>query len=266
MIKKASIKRVLNLCLMSIVLFILAGCTTQNYSVAINEDNTVSFTTKVSMKNNTLNQLQELQLDSNVFSESPTDIFQPVTEVYEQRGFQATNVTDNVAMGMEYSKTYDNISMFNNEMKDLVKEDVSGLDIEIRDESTLLNNVYTVAGNVSYLLPDGLAEYSTEFPEWVNYTPTQDMVATVYINSKLGSVSGVRDGEMNGNQAYWSTNFEESAEPLDEQSPLPVGVQYTLQRPIVRITIFFLVGLVVIGLGLYIVRRKQLKDKDGEKK
>lgn len=259
-------KKIILLCSLLLML-LLSGCTRQEYNVNINNNDNVDFSIKVLINKESYNLLSSFGIDTNELEENKIEgtgtevdnvnvLFQETAMTLQGYGFQITALDDAVELGFSAKKTYLTIEEFNDEIKKLCENNVSGLNLNIQYSNTKNHKEYKAYGTINYLIDEDMGlDDSTIKSYFDEQYDTSDMTATVYINMPLSTQITNHDGTDSGNGIQWTTSY------TDGEKEVHVISSYN-DNTIIYIIIFIVV-IILLVIAFFVLRAlKFKKEKD----
>lgn len=244
----------------------LSGCTQQQYSVHINEDETVEFKINVSISESTVKQMQEYDLDTDLFHRNITTLFDPYIQQLEQKEFRVDLNSDTLSYGFTASKTYKSLVYFNHDIKKLNEEGIiKGLNIELSKKQEVLSSQYAATGELQYLIEDYFEDKTSQVSEWKSKVPISDMFANLTVSSAVGVIKGAKGSQdVQGNIINFTVGFNPDSTPITEQEKLEFGVSYSKENELLKAII--IIGGILIFIILFILWRVySTRDATGNK-
>lgn len=247
-----------------IVMFLLSGCTRQEYNVVINDNNNVSLTIAAVIDKESYNIISSFGVDISELEENkvtdtgtPVDnvnsLFQEYAMLFQDNGFEITPLDDAVELGFSAKKNYLTIEEFNTEIAKLCENGLSGLNLDIQYVNTKNNKEFKAYGTLNYLLDKdmGLDDeiIKSYFDEQYD---TSGMTAKVYITMPDTTQVTNYDGKVGQNGAiYWETSYK------DGETPVHIISSYKDNTIIYAIVLAIVVLLLVVGF--FILRARKFK-------
>lgn len=258
------IRYIATLCLV-IALITLAGCTRQEYSVNINDQNNVEFEIKVLISRQSyellssfgidINELNEKQIiDTGTGIDNVNVLFQETAMLFYDYGFNIQPLDDAVDIGFSAKKSYLTIEEFNAEIQQLVANNLSGLYLDIQYVNTNTHKEYKAYGTINYLIdPDmGLDDESIK-QYFDRQYDSSDMTAKVTINMPLSTQITNYDGTPGANNGgiVWNTSYKDGQKDVHIISSYSDNTMYY--------AIGFVVFIIVLVIGFFAMRALKFK-------
>ncbi len=247
-----------------ILIILLTGCGTQNYSLKVNDDNSVEYKIRITVDSTTYDLLSSYGVDmSNLnrnkksYGDEDIDsldaVFQEQAMLYRQYNYDIVNVTDTVEIGFEALKKYNTIDEFNSEIKEMYDRNLIGTNVEVIKEETSFGETYKVYGTLEYILDEDVDLEDPAVKEnFDNVYNKSKLSATLSINVPGHTEITTTDGAQNDRLVTWEAFYEESGEPKE----VHVISEYKSKGFYVLICVVGIVALVVIAIvGLKIYKR-----------
>lgn len=269
--KKNKLRVVLFSLLTILALFAFTGCGTQEYSIQINDDDSVVFSTKIAVPKEIYNSMAEmyavdfdkLNREKNVSDEALQSIdalFQETAALFMQYDFSISAIDDALNVGFEATKTYPNLEAFNEEMATLEYHNIIGLDVEIIKSETRYKTTYTCQGNLTYVLdPDIDMENEEIRNNFQAIYPNKDSLESrLSITIPMSTTLDATNGTFENNAYVWTANYNNGE---------PEKVGFGIRSYITNIKAYIYTGiiiLVVVAVLVVIISRFIRKKKAGK--
>lgn len=160
-------KKVKLLFLMIFTILCMAGCTRQEYNVSITDQNGVDFQIRVVADRDSYNLLSTFNVDLTEIEKNGVDgtgsaidrvnpLFQEKAMQFKTLGFDITELNDAVELGFIAKKSYLTIEEFNEEIKKMCENNMSGLNLDIQYTDTKNHKEYKAYGTLKYITDEDL--------------------------------------------------------------------------------------------------------------
>lgn len=261
-------RKKLTILIMIMIVFLLSGCTRQEYEVVINDNNNVSFEVTALIDKESYNLISSFGIDISKLEENkvidtgtPVDkvnaLFQEYAMLFQEYGFEITPLDDAVELGFSAKKNYLTIEEFNEEIKKLNENELSGLTLDIQYVNTKNNKEFKAYGSLNYLLDKdmGLDDeiIKSYFDEQYD---SSNMTAQVSITMPVTTQITNHDGTVGQNGAIvWNTSYKDG--------PKDVHVISSFKDNTLFYAIILILVIVLLIVAFFILRAlKFKKEKD----
>lgn len=250
------IKNKLILIFMCITMMLgLSACTSQTYTVKINNDDTVNMAIEISLDMDTyktlgsfgvdLNKLEESKADTGTYIDNINALFQETAAYLNSYGYEIKSLDDAIQVGIKAEKTYKNLDEFNAEIKQIYEDGNSGFNLEIMKTETMTKTEYKAYGTLSYYLdPDSNLTDEKIKAYFDEQYDSSGMVANVYIYMPTSTKVSATDGDSSTGIAgaiHWQAKYDKSETPVHAIS------QYT------DTTLYYIIAVVAIVVIVIVV-------------
>ena len=249
-------------CILLLFTLFLTGCTNQEYSLIVNEDDSADLSIKCIVDKDTYDLLSSYDLEEsykfeqNESSANPIErcdiLFQETAAVFYDYGFEINPVNDSIQIGFEASKKYKTVDELNADIKKLYEDGLTGFNGEVTITDSLLSKTYLFSGTVQYLLdPDADISESEKNQLEALYQDTSKIKAQVSLKMPGGLVA--HDGTIENSMAIYSATYE---------------VPFHLKTQIVNTTlrnIIFGVLIVAVAVGRFFLSKNMKKKKEAKR-
>lgn len=249
---------------MLIVMFILSGCSRQEYEVVIGDSNSVTFTITAIIDKESYNLLSSFGIDISEIEKKQVEgtgtsvdnvntLFQETAMLFNSYGFDITPLNDAVEIGFKAKKSYLTIEEFNNEIKELQANNICGLDLDIQYVDTPRKKEYKAYGTLSYVIdPDLGFDDETIKGYFDKQYDSSGMICRVAIQMPSTTAISASDGTIGANGALdWQTSYDNG----------PVDVHIISEFHDNSMIYAFIAGgiLVALVIGFFVLRSLKFK-------
>lgn len=268
---KIKSKKILAL-LMLCMAFLLSGCTYQEYTLQINDDNTCQLTMQITVNNDLYSLLSTYDVDTQALNRTKNTsydndelnnvdaLFQELAAIYDSYGFNIIAINDTVDIGFKASKRYKTLDEINNEIKELNNIGICGFDFQISQNKDTFSNEYRVYGTLDYILdPDidmSIPEIEENFSALLN---TSNFKAIASISMPISTTVTATDGNYNGTQFVWTTSYDQN-----ETAPVHIISQYKNTSMYMIVGVIVVIVLVIVGVFVARALRKISSRKNND--
>lgn len=253
-------------CILLLFALFLTGCTNQEYSLIVNEDDSADLSIKCIVDKDTYDLLSSYDLEEsykfeqNESSANPIErcdiLFQETAAVFYDYGFDINPVNDSIQIGFEASKKYKTVDELNADIKKLYEDGLTGFNGEVTITDSLLSKTYLFSGTVQYLLdPDADISESEKNQLESLYQDTSKIKAQVSLKMPGGLVA--HDGTIENSMAIYSATYEDGEE-------VPVHLKTQIVNTTLR-NIIFGVIIIAVAVGGFFLSKNMKKKKEAKK-
>lgn len=218
---KKYIKKLIILCC-TLVMLIITGCTSQEYTLQINDDNTCNLTCQITVSREVYSLLATYDIDTaalnrqkEVTYDNELDdvdaLFQEIAVIYNSYGFKITPINDSTIIGFKANKTYTALEEANKEIKNLKQAGLTGFDFEIKHTQTKIKNEYQIYGTLDYILdPDIDMDDTLIHDNFLSLFDTSTLSAKATIVTPMSTPNIKTDGKNNNIGYEWTATYDEN--------------------------------------------------------
>lgn len=254
---------------MSILVF--TGCTSQEYSLQINDDETCNLTIQITVNHEVYSLLGTYGIDTSalnrqkkvVFDNELDDVdalFQEYAVKYSNRDFKIEAINDTIEIGFKATKKYNTISEANTDIKDLQTAGLSGLDFEITSDSSQFKTDYKVYGSVKYLLDSDIDMKNELISEnFETLFDTSLLSASCSISMPASTTVSATDGTLEKGKYLWTATYDEGN---TADIHIISGFKNTYMYIIAGVVVVIVIGILGFFISRYLKRRKERRNDD----
>lgn len=253
-------------------MIVLTGCTSQEYSLQVNDDDTCSFTCQVTVNRDVYSLLATYDIDTAALNRQKNTsynnelddvdvLFQELAVIYSTYDFKITPINDTTIIGFKANKVYPNIEEANKEIKNLKRAGLSGFDFEITHNASKVKNEYTVYGTLDYILdPDIDMENKLINENFLLLFDTSILTAKATVITPMSVPDIQTDGTLNENMGYvWTASYDEGTTTDVHIIASKTNNSYYY----IALVIIVIIGVIAgIFISRFIRKKKAIKNAD----
>ena len=253
-------------------MIILTGCTSQEYTLQVNDDDTCSFTCQITVNRDVYSLLATYDIDTAALNRQKNTsynnelddvdaLFQELAVIYSTYDFKITPINDTTIIGFKANKVYPNIEEANKEIKNLKRAGLSGFNFEITHNTSKVKNEYTIYGTLDYILdPDFDMENKLINENFLLLFDTSILTAKATVITPMSTPDIQTDGTFNENMGYvWNASYDEGTTTAVHIIASKTNNAYYYIAFVIIVIIGAIAGLFI---SRFIRKKKAIKNAD----